>query len=104
MLDPTSRQGAELKGGTIGEPDDWLGSCVRSIHPGLRFPFERLNRFGWQVAAPGLGWREQVGARRRRDRGVGRTRRRLVPTRGRDTEIIGTADDGSGFIYSVLHV
>ena len=59
-------------------------------------------RFGWQVAAPGLGWREQVGARRRRDRGVGRTRRRLVPTRGRDTEIIGTADDGSGFIYSVL--
>ena len=23
---------------------------ARSIHPGLRFPFERVNRFGWKVA------------------------------------------------------
>ena len=32
---------AELKGGSIGRPDDWLGAYI----------------FGWQVAAPGGGWR-----------------------------------------------
>jgi len=30
---------------------------TRSIHPGLRFPFERANRIGWRVAALGGGWR-----------------------------------------------
>ena len=33
---------AELKGGSMGRPDDWLGGAYdRSINPGLRFPFER---------------------------------------------------------------
>ena len=32
---------AELKGGSIGRPDDWLGIFNRSIYPGLRFPLER---------------------------------------------------------------
>ena len=54
------RAEAELKGGSIGKPDDWLGTYDRRINPGLRFPFELLNRFGWQVAAPGGGWREQA--------------------------------------------
>ena len=47
--------GAELKGGSIGKPDDWLGAYVRSIHSGLRFPFERMNRFGCQVTGTGIG-------------------------------------------------
>ena len=38
------------------------------IKSGLRFPFELLNRFGWQVAAPGLGWREQAEGRAQRGR------------------------------------
>jgi hypothetical protein len=41
---------SELKGGSIGKPDSWLGV-------------------------------QKVGARRCRDRGIGRTRRRRVPTR-----------------------
>ena len=32
---------AELKGGSIGRPDDWLGIYDRSINPGFRSPFER---------------------------------------------------------------
>ena len=36
---------------------------ARSIHSGLRFPFERMHRFGWQVAALGGWWR--VGIRMR---------------------------------------
>ena len=45
----------ELKGGTMGEPDDWLGTYVRSIHSGLRFPFERMNRFGGEWGPRGSG-------------------------------------------------
>ena len=33
----------------------------RSINPGFRFPFERLIRSGWRVAAPGGRWRDEVG-------------------------------------------
>jgi hypothetical protein len=33
---------AELKGGSIGRPDDWLGIYDRSIKPGFRFPLERI--------------------------------------------------------------
>ena len=36
----------------------------RSIHSGFRFPFEWVNRFGWRMAAPGLGWREIVSGGR----------------------------------------
>jgi hypothetical protein len=36
-------RGTALKGGSIGEPDDWLGIYDRSINPGFRFPFEWLN-------------------------------------------------------------
>ena len=32
-----------LKRGNIGRPDDWLGSHVRSINPGFRFSFERVE-------------------------------------------------------------
>ena len=33
----------------------------RSINPGFRFPFERLIRSGWRVAAPGGRRRDEVG-------------------------------------------
>jgi hypothetical protein len=32
---------AELKGGSIGEPDSMMGIYDRSINPGFRSPFER---------------------------------------------------------------
>ena len=32
----------ELKGCSMGGPDNWLVTYDRSINPGFRFPFERL--------------------------------------------------------------
>ncbi len=33
----------------------------RSIHPGLRFPFEWVNRFGWRPQVAGGGKMHRVG-------------------------------------------
>ena len=43
----------ELKGGSRGRPDSWLGSYVRSINPGLRFPFELLLSLLARTRDPG---------------------------------------------------
>ena len=40
----------------MGRPDSWLWPYDRSINPGLRFPFELMCRFGWQVTGPGGYW------------------------------------------------
>ena len=54
---PTQGREAELKGGTVGKPDSWLGAYI----------------FGWQVAATGPGWREEniFGSRVSGDRASG---------------------------------
>ena len=40
----------------MGRPDSWRWPYDRSINPGLRFPFELMCRFGWQVTGPGGYW------------------------------------------------
>ncbi len=52
---------------TVAETWDLRMNHDRSMYSGLRFPFEWLNRFGWQVADAGGGWREDTELKGRPD-------------------------------------
>ena len=57
---PTQGRGTKSKGAPWGNRMVGEGAHDRSILSGLRFPFERMTRFRWRVAAPGGWWQLRV--------------------------------------------